>query len=123
MRSVLIIKKHVARRVEWCSIWGLVIAQSLGTWVSIAWAGGNRQEVVKYRLKVNLVLKESVMSDLDKILEKIKNTGKIGFAALLAWASGEGIDHADVLVTNLIGTESDGKTIKIDYTDSTYVFA
>lgn len=60
---------------------------------------------------------------LAKILEKIMNTGKIGFAALLVWASGEGIDHADVLVTNLIGTESDGKTIKIDYTDSTYVFA
>ena len=63
------------------------------------------------------------MSDLDKILEKIKEAGKIGFAALLAWASEQKIDHADVLVTNLIGTVSDGKTIKIDYTDSTYVFA
>ncbi len=43
------IKKHVARRVEWCSTWGLMIAQGLGTLVSIY----DRMCGVKY-VKINM---------------------------------------------------------------------
>jgi hypothetical protein len=62
------------------------------------------------------------MSDLDKILEKIKKeAGKLGFAELLAWASksDQKIEHADVLAAKLVSNGS----VKIDYTQGTYALA
>ncbi len=57
--------------------------------------------------------------DMDKILKKIKDAGKVGFAALLAWASKEQIEHADVLAAKLVGNGS----VKIDYAQGVYVLA
>ena len=51
------------------------------------------------------------VKDLEKIEKTLKESGKLGFAAFLAWASEEEIDGADVTVSELVG---DGK-VKIDY--------
>lgn len=51
------------------------------------------------------------VEDLEKIEKKLKDSGKLGFAAFLAWASEEKIKGADVTVSELVG---DGK-VKIDY--------